>query len=362
MDVLPLLESRYKKLSSLFTRCYPEYPVVRISDLRDGEKATVVGMVVEKRVSKKGNPLLTLEDPTGEILVIGGDTQEIMLDEVVAARGSVRRGEGIRMFAEEVVLPGIPEGAETRPLPEGRTLLLSDTHIGSSSFLPALFNRALEWARRERIENLIIAGDLVDGVGVYPQQEGELSINDIFQQFEAAADFLKKLEGTKVYLVPGNHDYFEALPQDPIPRDLAAPLYEAGVEMLPNPAWVGGILVFHGSSADALGMDFNYPLRIMEHFLKARCLAPVYGGTLLKPQEEDTLVVEEVPAVFVMGHTHVLGIERYRGVLMVSPGTFQKATVYTQIHRVRPTVGTAVLLDGGRWFPLDFKRENPLRR
>jgi DNA polymerase II small subunit len=357
---LSLFESRYRKLSALFTNRCAEYPVVRISDLRDGEKATVVGMVVEKRTSRKGNPLLTLEDPTGEILVIGGETEEIMLDEVVAARGSVRRGQGTRMFAEEVTLPDIPEGTRT-PALEGRTLLLSDTHIGSNSFLPTLFKRALDWVREERVENLVIAGDLVDGIGIYPQQEEELYLHDIHQQFEYAADFLKGLEGTKVYFVPGNHDYFEALPQDPLPRDLAAPLYEAGVEMLPNPARLGGMLVFHGSSADSLGIDFNEPTKIMRHFLRARHLAPVYGETLLRPLEEDTLVVEEVPAVFVMGHTHVLGVERYHGVLVVSPGTFQKATVYTQIHRIRPTVGTAVLLDGPRWLPLDFKRENPVQ-
>ena len=45
----------------------------------------------------------------------------------------------------------------------------------------------------ERIKYVVIAGDLVDGIGVYPNQIKELNIVDINEQYEVAAEMLTNL-------------------------------------------------------------------------------------------------------------------------------------------------------------------------
>ena len=108
-----------------------------------------------------------------------------------------------------------------------------------------------------RIKYLIVAGDLVDGVGVYPGQEFQLAEKDPKKQYEMAAELLRRVPGhIQIVISPGNHDAVrQALPQPAVPVDLAESLY--GME---NVKWVGDpayvklhgvtFLVYHGKSLD----------------------------------------------------------------------------------------------------------------
>ena len=66
------------------------------------------------------------------------------------------------------------------------------------------FGRFLKWINCElgnesqkqiasKVKYIFILGDLVDGCGVYPDQEKELVIKDIKEQYKACADFLSKI-------------------------------------------------------------------------------------------------------------------------------------------------------------------------
>ena len=57
----------------------------------------------------------------------------------------------------------------------------------------------------------------------------------------------------------------------------------------------------------------------MKHLLQRRHLAPAHGSTLYVPDsEEDNLVIDIIPDVFVSGHVHQTAVSNYRGVTMIN--------------------------------------------
>jgi DNA polymerase II small subunit len=203
----------------------------------------------------------------------------------------------------------------------------------------------------------VLAGDVVDGIGVYPRQEEELLIDDIFKQYEAAAKLLAQIpEHIKIIIAPGNHDAVRpAEPQPAISKNLAGGLYELNSVMVGNPARISihgvDFLVYHGRSFDDIvaavpGLDRHNPTSIMIKLLQKRHLAPIYGGrTAISPEQQDYMVVEEVPDVFHCGHIHVQGYTRYREVSVINSGTFQEMTNYMRQLGVKPTPGIVPVLD-----------------
>ena len=228
-------------------------------------------------------------------------------------------------------------------------VMLSDLHIGSKMFLADDFSRFLAWLNGklgdldivERIRYVIIAGDVIDGIGVYPGQEYQLSEKNLRRQYTVAREFLGKIpKHMKILIIPGNHEPVrQALPQPAVPADVARPLYD-----LENAVHLGGpanikldgvnFLVYHGRSLDDViatipDLTYDRPVQAMEVLLKARHLAPTYGKrTALSPELRDMLVIDPVPDVFHAGHVHTLDVGSYRGTLVVNSGTFQGQTPF----------------------------------
>ena len=151
-------------------------------------------------------------------------------------------------------------------------VFLSDVHIGSLTFLEEEFENFINWINcdfgseeqrkvAQDIKYLIVAGDIVDGIGVYPNQDKELSIKDIRLQYDEAARFLGKIRNDiKIIIAPGNHDASRlAEPQPAIPEEYAKSLYMLdNVEFVSNPAGVSldgiNVLIYHGESFNELPM------------------------------------------------------------------------------------------------------------
>jgi DNA polymerase II small subunit len=274
------------------------------------------------------------------------------------------KAKGGLFVAENILLPDIPD----RPLKSGcgdelYAVIFSDTHMGSKKFLEDVFDHAVEWLngraglpnqRRvaDRVKYVVIPGDLVDGVGVYPKQERELEISDIYEQYKYAARFIERFpDYVKVILIPGNHDAVrQALPQPAIPRDFAEPVYEAHeVVSLGNPSIISlhGVqfLLHHGRSLEDMistspQLSFQRPQDAMRLQLRCRHLAPAFGSrTAIAPLPVDWLVIDEVPHVFVSGHVHIFGHEYYRGTMILNAGTWQSQTSYQVEMGLEPTPG-----------------------
>lgn len=336
---------------------------------QQNEHVKFVAMIMEKR--ERGNRLfLTVDDleDTAQVLVQTDRDRELYemalrapLDQVVCIE-AVKSSRSL-LVAERITLPDIPERRPRGAKEEVYAVLMSDVHVGSKKFLADAFKRAIRWLNGEvgnpqqvyvaqRTKYVIIAGDLVDGIGVYPRQEDELAIPDIYEQYKSTAKFIEQIpDYVEVILVPGDHDAArQALPQPAIPKEFAEPLYDARpITWLGNPCEIEihGIrfLVHHGRSlvdllTSAPGMSFDKPERAMELQLRCRHLAPEYGSrTSIAPMPADQLVIEDPPDVFHSGHIHVFGHEQYRGTLIVNSGAWQAQTEYQQRMGLKPTPG-----------------------
>ncbi|MFN4133464.1 MAG: DNA-directed DNA polymerase II small subunit [Candidatus Hadarchaeales archaeon] len=348
-----------------------------LQGMSDRESVAVIAMVADKRKASTGSVLIELEDTTGKALAIVYKNDEKMLkksddvvtDEVIGVIGTVRRGDPPRIFVRDILWPEVPVKREKRfaDIPVSAALI-SDLHIGSEKFLEESFMRFLRWLREGgesekemevagRVKYVVVAGDVVDGIGIYPEQDEELLIPDIYKQYEVAAKLLSELpDYITVIIAPGNHDAVrQAEPQPAILTDIAGPLYEREFTMVGNPAMLSvegvHLLVYHGRSFDDLvvgipGAVRQEPAKMMEKLLQKRHLSPVYGGkVLVSPEEKDWMVIDEVPDVFHCGHVHIYGNARYRDVLLVNSGTFQAMTIYMQKLGVNPTPGYVPIVD-----------------
>src|SRR5207249_11944349 len=103
------------------------------------------------------------------------------------------------------------------------------------------------------IRYIVIAGDLVDGVGVYPNQEAQLSERDLRKQYLFAVQLLEQIpRHIQIVVSPGNHDAVrQALPQPAIPIEVEEGLYRMEIgRAVRYPASVKlhgvRVLIYHG--------------------------------------------------------------------------------------------------------------------
>ncbi len=370
-DFLRYFRSRFEKMSALFRQRIDTRNAGSISDALSGGtngRGRFVCMVVDKR--EKGDRIfLTVDDYDDEATVLVGKfnpslwqtARRVVRDQVLYLE--TRKSSGRLLVAENIVLPEIPDRKPVHADEEVFAVLISDVHIGSKTFLEDAFRRVLGWLKGDvgapnqrdiasRVKYVLIGGDLVDGIGVYPRQEVDLKVPDIYEQYRLAARFVGEIpEHMEVVLIPGNHDAVrQALPQPAIPKDFAGPVYESRrIVSLGDPAEISlhGVhfLLFHGTSlmdivSSVPGFDYQKPVEVMEYQLRARHLAPEYGKlTPIGPELEDFLVVERVPDVFQSGHVHVPGFGVYRGTTIVNSGAWQGQTDYQKRMGLVPQPG-----------------------
>ena len=366
-----LFTSRYRQLAPL-VRNRPGLENPRnVRDLRPSEGVqSVVGLVREVRTtSRHHHGIVTLDDETGsiEVLVPNGSPASrvtFLSDEVVGLKLRWTGNRDRLPAAIAVERPEVPasrsNGRSDKPR---RVLLLSDLHVGSKTFL------ANDWAAlvgfldeqgpnpelARSIDTVVVAGDLVDGIGVYPRQERDIAIPDVVEQYaELGRRFAELPRRVTIVAVPGNHDAVSpAEPQPPLPAALARPLGE-NVRLLSNPSTfsLGGTLVtaYHGRGFDDLipaipGASYAQPTEVMRRMLQMRHLAPIYGSrTPLAPTDRDGLVIDPVPDILLTGHLHTYGVDRYRDVLMVNASAWQGETDYQRMRNIvpHPSLGTVV--------------------
>ena len=388
-EYLEYFQDRYKRMKKILRQRIDVKGASTISDAlkaKANSKVKIIGMIIEKKEATQ-KLLLRVEDlgATATVLVspsrnpkIMKKARDLLSDQVVCI--AAVKGQNDLLIAEDIIWPDMPQRKpNTAPIPVC-AVLMSDLHVGSKMFMKEDFTRFLLWLNGKlgdnrlkemasRVKYLIIAGDVVDGIGIYPNQIEELAIEDIYEQYRMASKFIEEIpDYIEVIVIPGNHDASrKALPQPAIPRNYAEPIHEVRkVHSLGNPCTVSlhdvEILLYHGRSLDdiisvAPGMNFNSPERAMRLLLQGRHLAPLYGGkTPIAPEKRDFMVIERPPDILHCGHVHVLKYESYRGTLIVNSGAWQKQTKYQEEMGVVPTPGIVpvVNLQTLEVMPIDF--------
>lgn len=371
-DFISYFRLRYNSLKDILQK-RPELQnsisIGRIYNKKQREPVSLIGMIVDKRITKNGHLLLTVEDLTGKISVlvnkdseIFGMSGELVLDEVIGVEGMV--GEGI-VFSNSIYFPDIPIGKELKRSPdEVYAVFISDLHVGSNVFLSKDFNKFLHWINGEtgnskqkrmasKVRYLFIAGDVIDGVGIYPDQDKDLTITDISLQYKECARLLGKVrKDIKLIICPGNHDALRiAEPQPVFNEDLARSLYELpNATIVSNPALVNihsskefvgfDVLMYHGysfdyyaSNVETIRMSGGYDRGdlIMKALLQKRHLAPVHGSTLYVPSSiKDPLFIDKIPDFFITGHIHKLSVNTYNNIVTICGSCWQPKTDFQE--------------------------------
>jgi len=65
----------------------------------------------------------------------------------------------------------------------------------------------------------------------------------------------------------------------------------------------------------------------------------------IAPEQEDMMVITEVPDILHSGHVHVVDVQSYRGTLVVNSGAWQSQTKYQQTMGITPTPGMAIIVN-----------------
>jgi len=348
-------------------------------------KVKFLAMITEKR-ERQRKIFLQMDDLEDSVTVLASPeergafevAQKVPLDQVVCIEGV--RSQGDLIIAKQILLPDIPDHKPHFADEDVWAVLLSDLHIGSKKFLGEQLGRVFDWLNLKvgnhnqqeiasHVKYVILCGDIVDGIGIYPRQEQELAIVDLYEQYKEAAKCISKIpDHIETIILPGNHDAVrQAMPQPRIPKNFAEPLYEARkLISLGNPSEISlhGVrfLLHHGRSLDDIiasvpSIDFTQPEKAMRLQLQCRHLAPEYGKrTAIAPEKEDHLVIQDVPDVFQSGHIHVVKYENYRGTQIVNSGAWQAQTDYQRRAGLIPTPGilTTVNLRTLQVHPIDF--------
>ena len=377
-EYLQYFQDRFKRIERLLRQRIDVRAATSISEAAKSPAKTklkIICMIAEKRESKR-NMILTVEDleATATVLVTHNTREELyrkaqklVPDQIVCI--AVVKTRSSLFLAEDIILPEVGQKTKHRATEPVYAVLTSDIHVGSTKFNEEAFNRFVLWLNGKsgnkkmkeiagHIKYLLVAGDIVDGVGVYPNQINELVVKDVHKQYALASKLIEQIpDYVEILMEPGNHDASrKALPQPAIAEDFMKPLQKSGrVHSLGNPCLVSihnvEVLMSHGRSLDDIiatvpGLDHRHPEKAMKVLLQSRHLAPLYGGkTMLSPESRDFLVIERVPDILHAGHIHVVGCCNHRGVLVVNSGGWQDQTDYMQKLGLVPTPGKVPLVN-----------------
>jgi DNA polymerase II small subunit len=380
-DFVQFFRNRHKQIGEILKGRYElrdALPARRITTKNDRESVAFIGLITETNETKNGNIIIQAEDPTGTLTLIAHKSKpdiitackDLVPDEVVGFRGT-RSSDAV--FIDDVIWPDVPIDSPLHTVDEDiGAVFISDVQYGQQ-FLHQEFNAFCTWLAQESEDNrdlarntkyLFIVGDLVDGVGVVPNQQERLDVKDIYAQFEHVTAYLKLIpKHITIFICPGNHDPTRlAEPQPPLPEEYARALYEMpNVVLLSNPSSVrigvspksSGIevLLYHGFSFDyyAQNVDsiresggYEAPLELMKFLLKRRHLAPTYASTQLIPEtRKDYHVIERVPDIFASGHLHRMQAGTYRSTTLLQCGAWMGKTAFEEKMGHNPVPGKA---------------------
>ena len=386
-DFVSYYSNRFNRLKRILQNRKELANVTSINRLKNhnNEDVSIIGLVHNKHLTKNGHIILEIEDPTGTLKVICSASKteimelatETVLDEVIGVVGKL--GDGV-IFSNNILRPDIPLHKEFKKAPEEvYAVFTSDLHLGNKLFLKEEFEKFISWLRGEvgsdeqrelvkKIKYVVMVGDIVEGIGIHPSQEKDLEIKDIYEQYEAFAQHIKKIPPyIKIIISSGNHDAMRiAKPQPAIYEDYAPSLHKnPNVILVSSPSLVNihksenfegfDILMYHGFSFIHYG-DQVESIRekggitradlIMKFLLQRRHLAPTHGSTLYLPDgDKDSLVIDTVPDIFVSGHTHCAIANHYRNITIINSSCWTRENEFQAKVGLKPQPGRVAIMN-----------------
>ncbi len=387
-DFVQHFRLRYNKLKNLLISRIELQEATSISRLvnkKINDHVAVIGLVLNKKITKNGNIILSLEDPTGNLNIIFSKNKnelfssinDVLFDEVIGITGKL--GDGV-VFADGLYLPDLPLDLKLKKSDvEEYVAFTSDMQVGSKVFYETNFLKFIDWLNGDygspqqkeiakKVKYLFIPGDLVDGVGVYPGQEEDLEITDIYKQYQKFAEYILKLrKDLKIILSPGNHDSVRiAEPQPLLDKKAIGILAELpNIFLTTNPAIVNigstesfqgfNVLIYHGFSFPYIAENvdsirkagrLDNPEMIMKYLLQRRHLAPTHASNQYLPSaEEDPLFIEKIPDFFISGHIHKTKVMNYKNITLMNCSCWIAQTEDQERRGIQPDPCKVILVN-----------------
>ena len=364
-NILNLFEDRFEQLHKVLRQ---EMGFKRTSTIREIRKnrsafrhreCNVIGIVANSRRTKSGGKMIELEDKTGTLNVFvrkeDPAAATILHDDVIGVTGNFSES-GDMFFVSRVQFPEFLDtqnkgGQEFDPV---SIAFASDIHIGSKYFLEKEWFDMLDWLNSDHhvaknIKYLVLSGDVVDGIGVYPGQDDNLNITDVYDQYEFCARSLDKLpDHITPIILPGNHDAVRPAEPQPVLEPLIQQKFNSTVHV-GNPCRMElsgiDVLSYHGKGIDDMvprmkNVTYEAPVEAMKEMMNKRHLAPMWGErNALSPEEEDQMTIIKKPDIFVTGHTHAHQQEWYRGTQLIVSSTWQGQSDFMRMLGYKPKMG-----------------------
>ena len=376
-DFLKFFRDKYQFLESVLNNRmgFEPVPISALKKLPKNEKIEFIGMIRERWISKNGHLFYKIEDFEGECscwiskndVHLNLQAERVIMDDVVGIK-AVKMGDDM-VAVKEILWPDLPLRQFRKTERDVSIVSISDTHVGSRLFMEKEFARFISWlngnatSEKElekigKIKYLVIAGDTVDGIGIYPDQFDELAIRDIYEQYNMLSNFLEQVpEYIEVFICPGQHDAVRrADPQPAIGKEYLPRIADLkNVHLIGSPSWaeIEGLktLVYHGASLHDLYNSVNFldskqPQKAIIELLKRRDLMVSYGlRQPYVPEQRDYMVIREEPDLYFGGDMHHIGYDTYRGCIIVNNSTFQKQTAFEIQKGHVPTPGIVPIVN-----------------
>jgi len=375
-DFLNLFTDKYKTISEIIRERtnFEQTPINEAKHLGKNKPVDIIGMIYEKRTSKNGNLILNVDDLSGTVNLVITTKNEEMFKEAKEILNDNVMGFKCNVIAEnmfivnEMIYPDIPLQNNKPHLEDDCYIaMIGDTHVGSKLFLENEFASFIDWISgnvekdkeiAKNIKYLIIAGDLVDGIGVYPAQFEELAITDIFKQYELFEEYILKIpKEITIFITPGNHDAVRLSdPQPAIKKEFIPQLYnQPNIHLLGSPTWIDiegfKTIIYHGAAlhgiyAEIKEATMSKPDIAMKEVLKRRDLMPQYGERqTFIPMEKNLMTINEVPDIFVGADVHHHAYSKYKNCHLINVSCWQSITAYQLEKGHKPTLCKVMLFN-----------------
>lgn len=290
MEIIPLLADRYEKISTMFPQNNHKHVPIKNSDTN----AIICGLITDVGVG-----FITIEDNTGSRIVWGDVNRDYLnlVVKIIVVNGKINK----------ILLPGIKQTNKIAPPDD--IMFISDTHFTHQDFAWKSYNNMLNFLddKNRKIKYILHAGDLVN-------KFGKCTNNNI-------NDFLGLIpKRIKMLIIPGNHDIITNLtiPQNPMKYDVPS-----NIRFITNPSMLyhkqNKILITHGEGLFAV--DIRDMKNAIGTMLKSRLLSNDVHQHLAD-NKIDYTVINEIPNILHIGHTHNAFTMNYHGIRVISTGSW----------------------------------------
>lgn len=197
--------------------------------------------------------------------------------------------------------------------------VIGDTHLGSRYAEEEALEAYYERLKKENIKIVFHAGDITDGINVYPGHINDLVVWGVDEQAEYTAEVYPQIKGIKTYFITGNHD-LKALQKTGIDVGKLINGYR------PDLVYLGQY--YRRLNIDNILIDLVHPDG-----------GAVYSLSYPAQKYLRNSPPETHPDINLMGHHHTMFYGKIQGVHNLNVGCFMGTTDFLRRKGIRADIG-----------------------